>query len=91
MLGSNLLNMIVYSKNMVKIGEVKNFEMNIEQMKITHLIIKMENQAAREILGKRRLIRQQRAKIDIQSIETIKDAVILRQPMDELKDIIKKI
>lgn len=76
---------------MVKIGEVKNFEMNIEQMKITHLIIKMENQAAREILGKRRLIRQQRAKIDIQSIETIKDAVILRQPMDELKDIIKKI
>jgi sporulation protein YlmC with PRC-barrel domain len=76
---------------MVKIGEVKSFEMNIEQMKITHLIIKMENQAAREILGKRRLIRQQRAKIDIQSIETIKDAVILRQPMDELKGIIKKI
>ena len=76
---------------MVKIGEVKNFEMNIEQMKITHLIIKMENQAAREILGKRRLIRQQRAKIDIQSIETIKDAVILRQPMDELKGIISKI
>ena len=83
--------MIVYSKNMVKIGEVKNFEMNIEQMKITHLIIKMENQAAREILGKRRLIRQQRAKIDVQSIEAIKDAVILRQPMDELKGIIKKI
>jgi len=82
--------MVVYSKNMVKIGEVNNLEIDIEDMKITHLIVKMENQAAREILGKRRLIRQQKAKIDTQFIEIIKDALILRQPMDELKGIIKK-
>jgi sporulation protein YlmC with PRC-barrel domain len=83
--------MVVYSKNMEKVGEVKNFEINIEDMKITHLIITLENKATKEILGKRRLIRQKKDKIDTQSIEAIKDAVILRQPIDNLKGIIKRL
>lgn len=91
MLASDLHNMVVYSKNMVKVGEVKNFEINIEDMKITHLIITLEHKAAKEILGKRRLIRQKKAKIEPQSIEAIKDAVILKKPIDELKSIIKKL
>ena len=58
MLASDLHEMVVYSKNMEKVGEVKNFEINIEEMKITHLIITLENKATKEILGKRLLIRQ---------------------------------
>ncbi|WP_455281813.1 PRC-barrel domain-containing protein, partial [[Eubacterium] cellulosolvens] len=45
MLASDLHKMVVYSKNMEKVGEVKNFEINIEDMKITHLIITLENKA----------------------------------------------
>ena len=91
MLSSNLQDMIVYSKDMDKIGEVKDLEINIEEMKVTHLIIKMETKAAREVFGKRRLLRQQKAKVGVQYIEATKDAVILRQSLDELKDIIKKL
>lgn len=47
MLASDLHEMVVYSKNMEKVGEVKNFEINIEEMKITHLIITLENKATR--------------------------------------------
>ncbi|MFC1505865.1 PRC-barrel domain-containing protein [Thermoproteota archaeon] len=91
MLAGNLYDKIVYSKDMVKLGKVKNFEINPDGMKVTHFILKLENDAAKQLLGKRLRLRQAKVRVKTENIENIKDAIILGQSVEELKGTIDKL
>ena len=85
LLGSNLNNMVIYSKDMVKLGKVKDFEVDSEEMKITHLILELEDKAAEEILGKSPKIGRAKGRLSSQLIENFGDAVILSESSKDLK------
>ena len=91
MLSSELKDKAVYSKNMVLLGKVKDVEIDLEGMKVTHLVIEVEKQVAKELLGKMIVIRHAKCRVPTQLIESIKDAVILRQPTSELKGSLESI
>ena len=83
--------MITYSKDMVKLGKVEDFEIDPDEMKITHLVIELENQVAKEFFGKSPKIRRLKGRVSAQLIETFKDAIILRESIKEVKDSIEKL
>lgn len=85
MLSSELKDKVVYSKNMVLLGKVKDLEIDLEGMKATHLVLEVEKQVAKEILGKMIVIRHAKCRVPTQLIESVKDAVILKQSTSELK------
>lgn len=91
MLAGNLYDKIVYSKDMVKLGKVKNFEINPDGMKVTHFILKLEKDAANQLLGKRPRLRQAKVRVKTENIENMKDAIILGQSAEELKGTIDKL
>ena len=91
MLSSELRDKGVYSKNMVLLGKVKDVEIDLEGMKATHLVIEVEKQVAKEVLGKMIVIRHAKCRVPTQLIESVKDAIILRQPTSELKGSLESI
>ena len=85
MLFGDLKDKIAYSKNMVLLGKVKDVEIDLREMKVTHLILQVEKQVAKDLLGKMIVIRHAKCRVPTQLIESVKDAVILRQAANELK------
>ena len=85
MLFGDLKDKIAYSKNMVLLGKVKDVEIDLREMKVTHLILQLEKQVAKDLLGKMIVIRHAKCRVPTQLIESVKDAVILRQAANELK------
>lgn len=85
MLSSATKDKAVYSKNMIMLGRAKDLEFDPAQMKVTHIVVEFEKEPAKELLGKMIVIRHARGKIPAQLIESIEDAIILKQPKNELK------
>ena len=85
MLFGDLEDKVVYSKNMVMLGKVKDVEIALGEMKVTHFILQVEKQVAKDLLGKMIVIRHAKCRVPTQLIESVKDAVILRQATSELK------
>jgi sporulation protein YlmC with PRC-barrel domain len=53
---------VVYSKNMIMLGKAKDLEFDLAEMKVTHLIVEFEKQAAKVLLGKMIVIRHAAAR-----------------------------
>ncbi|MGD0424255.1 MAG: PRC-barrel domain-containing protein [Candidatus Bathyarchaeia archaeon] len=84
MLSSFLKDLKVYSKDMVELGKVKDLEFDVSEMKVTNFIVEFEKDAAKDVLGKMIVIRHAKGKVPAGSIESIKDAVNLKQPRKDL-------
>ncbi len=85
MLISSILDMAVYSKNMVRLGKVKDVEID-DEFKITHLILELERGATKQLFDKLIAIRHGKGRVTPMLVEKIgKDAVILKQTVAELK------
>jgi sporulation protein YlmC with PRC-barrel domain len=69
----------VYSKNMVLLGKVIDLDISLGEMKVTHLVLQLEKQVAKDLLGKMIVIRHAKCRVSTQLIESVKDAVILRR------------
>jgi sporulation protein YlmC with PRC-barrel domain len=88
---STILGMTIYSKNMVKIGRIKDLEVD-DEMKTTFVVIDLERNATKKIFDKMIAMRHGKGKIPPTLIEKIgKDAVILKQTITELKASIESI
>ena len=85
MLASYVENIVVYSKDMVKLGKVKDLEFDPDEMKVTNFIVEFEKEPAKEVLGKMIVVRHAKGKVPGSAVESIKDAVNLKQPLKELK------
>lgn len=85
MLGSYVKDLKVYSKDMVELGKVKDLEFDLSEMKVTSFIVEFEKNAAKDVLGKMLVIRHANGRVPAASIESIKDAVNLKQPRKDLK------
>ena len=77
--------MKVYSKDMVELGKVKDLEFDVAEMKVTNFIVEFDKDAAKDVLGKMIVIRHAKGKVPAASIESIKDAVNLKQARKDLK------
>ncbi len=91
MLGKNLQEMVIYSKDMVKLGRVDDLEIDTERMKITHLILKLEDQVAKEIFGKSPKIRQAKGRVSTDLVESARDAIVLKMQNKKLKGAIESL
>jgi sporulation protein YlmC with PRC-barrel domain len=92
LLASNLQEMTVYSKNMVVIGKVKDIEIEPKEMKISYLVMELEKQVTKDLFDKMIVLRHGKGKVAPTFIENIgKDAIILKQPMSELKGAIESL
>ena len=85
MLASFLKDLKVYSKDMVLLGKVKDLEFSESEMKVSNFIVEFEKEAAKDVLGKMIVIRHAKGRVPAASIESIKDAVNLKQPLKDLK------
>ncbi len=77
--------MIVYSKDMISLGKVKDVEFEPTQMQVTSIIVDFEKEAAKTVLGKRLVLRHAKGKVPTTAIESMKDALNLKLPLKELK------
>jgi hypothetical protein len=76
---------------MMKIGKLKDLEAD-EEMKITYLILEVDRNATKELFDKVVAIRHGKGKVSPTLIEKVgKDAIILKNPMAELKGAIEKL
>ena len=89
MLASNIKNIVVYSKDMVNLGKVKDLEFDTSEMKVTNIIVEFEKEAAKKVLGKMIVLRHATGRVPAASIESIKDAVNLKSTLTELKGAFK--
>ena len=85
MLASYVKDIVVYSKDMVKLGKVKDLEFDPAEMKVLNLIVEFEKEPAKEVLGKMIVVLHANGKVPGSAVESIKDAVNLKQPLKELK------
>lgn len=76
---------------MVRLGTVKDLEIDPKEMKVTHLVLQVEKQIAKDLLGKMIVIRHTRGRVATLLVESIKDAIILRKPVNELKGSIESL
>lgn len=76
----------MYSKDMVNLGKVKDVEFDPSEMKLMNIIVEFEKEAAKEVLGKRIVLRHAKGRVPVTSIESVKDALNLKLPLKELKD-----
>ena len=91
MLIGDIKDKVVYSKNMIMLGKAKDLEFDPTEMKVTHLIVEFEKEVAKDLLGKMIVIRHADGKVPTELIESIEDAIILKQPKDELKGSIESL
>lgn len=82
---SDIKDKIVYSKEMVVLGKAKDLEFDPTEMKVTNLVVEFEKEAAKELLGKLIVIRHAGGRVPVELVESIKDAIVLKQPKNELK------
>lgn len=75
----------MYSKDMVNLGKVKDVEFDLSEMKVTNIIVEFEKEAAKEILGKRIVLRHSKGRVPVTLIESLRDALNLTLPWKELK------
>ena len=75
----------MYSKDMVELGKVKDLEFNETTMTVSNFIVEFEKEAAKDVLGKMIVIRHAKGRVPAGSIESIKDAVNLKQARKDLK------
>lgn len=85
MLASDIKGYLVYSKDMVSLGKVKDVEFDPSEMKVTNIIVDFGKEAAKEVLGKRIVLRHAKGRVPVTAIESIKDALNLAQPWKDLK------
>jgi sporulation protein YlmC with PRC-barrel domain len=85
MLASYVKDVVVYSKDMVKLGKVKDIEFDPAEMKVTNFIVEFEKDPAKEVLGKMIVLRHAKGKVPASAVESIKDALNLQKPLKELK------
>jgi len=83
---SDIKGFLVYSKDMVNLGKVKDVEFDSSEMKLTNIIVEFEKEAAKEVLGKKIVLRHAKGRVPVTSIESVKDALNLKLPLKELKD-----
>jgi len=91
LLASEIKNILVYSKDMVNLGKVKDVEFDPVEMKMTNVIVEFEKEAAKQVLGKMIVLRHARGRVPVESIESIKDALNLKAPLAELKTAFKSL
>ncbi len=91
MLLSSIQEAPVYSKDMMKIGKLKDLEAD-DEMKITYLILELDREATKELFDKMIALRHGKGKASSTLIEKVgKDAIILKHPLTELKGAIEKL
>jgi sporulation protein YlmC with PRC-barrel domain len=88
---SSIKNIVVYSKDMVNLGKVKDLEFDPSEMKVTNIIVEFRREAAKEVLGKMIVLRHAKGRVPTTSIESIKDALNLKSPITELKGAFKSL
>jgi sporulation protein YlmC with PRC-barrel domain len=91
LLASDIKNVVVYSKDMVNLGKVKDLEFDPSEMKVTNIIVEFQKETAKEILGKLIVLRHAKGRVPTASIESIKDALNLKSPLTELKGAFKSL
>jgi len=91
LLSSDIKDKAVYSKNMVMLGKAKDLEFDPALMKVTHLVVEFEKEVAKELLGKMIVIRHAGGRVPIHLVESIKDAIVLKQLKNELKGSIESL
>jgi sporulation protein YlmC with PRC-barrel domain len=91
LLASDIKDVVVYSKDMVNLGKVKDLEFDPSEMKVTNIIVEFQKEAAKEILGKTIVLRHAKGRVPTASIESIKDALNLKSPLTELKGAFKSL
>ena len=91
MLASDIKDIIVYSKDMINLGKAKDIEFDPSEMKVTNVIVEFEKEAAKDLLGKKIVLRHAKGRVPVSSIESIKDALNLKLPRNELKGNFKSI
>jgi sporulation protein YlmC with PRC-barrel domain len=88
---SDIKDKIVYSKEMVVLGKAKDLEFDPTEMKVTNLVVEFEKEAAKELLGKLIVIRHAGGRVPVELVESIKDAIVLKQPKNDLKGSIQSL
>jgi sporulation protein YlmC with PRC-barrel domain len=88
---SDIKDKIVYSKEMVVLGKARDLEFDPTEMKVTNLVVEFEKDVAKELLGKLIVIRHAGGKVPVELVESIKDAIVLKQPKNELKGSIQSL
>ena len=91
MLFGNIKDIIVYSKDMVSLGKVKDLEFDPSEMKVTNIIVEFRKEAGKELLGKKIVLRHAKGRVPVDSIESIRDALNLKLPWKELKGAFKSL
>jgi len=86
---SDIKDIVVYTKDMVNLGKVKDLEFDPVEMKVTSIIVDFEKDAAKKVLGKMLVLRHAKGVVPTSSVESIKDALNLKLPLAELKDAFK--
>jgi len=76
---------------MMMLGKAKDLEFDPAEMKVTHLIVEFDKEVAKDLLGKMIVIRHAGGKVPAQLIESIEDAIVLKQPRNELKGSIESL
>jgi sporulation protein YlmC with PRC-barrel domain len=89
LLASDIKDIVVYSKDMVNLGKVKDLEFDPSEMKVTNIIVEFQKEAAKQVLGKMIVLRHAKGRVPTTSIESIKDALNLKSTMTELKGVFK--
>jgi sporulation protein YlmC with PRC-barrel domain len=85
-LASEIKDLNVYSKDMVNLGRVKDLEFDPSEMKVTNIIVEFQKEAAKDLLGKRIVLRRARGRVPVSEMESLKDALNLKLPREELKN-----
>ena len=83
---SDIRNFLVYSKDMTQLGKVKDVEFDPSEMKMTNIIVEFEKDAAKEVLGKKIVLRHAKGRVPVESVESVKDALNLKLPLKDLKN-----
>ena len=91
MLASSVKDIVVYSKDMVALGKVKDVEFDPSEMKVTEFIVEFDKEAAKEVLGKLLVLRHAKGRVPTTSVESIKDALNLKLSWKELKGAFKSL
>lgn len=76
---------------MTVLGKAKDLEFDPAEMKVTYLVVEFEKEVAKELLGKFIVIRHATGKVPVERIESIKDALVLKQPKSELRGSIQSL
>jgi len=89
LLASDIKDIVVYTKDMVNLGKVKDLEFGPVEMRVTSIIVDFEKEAAKKVLGKMFVLRHAKGSVPTSSVESIKDALNLKSPLAELKGAFK--